>query len=63
MEVKIEIDACIGCGLCQAIAPDIFIIGDEGYAQTKTKELDDKNKDAAIEAMESCPTEAIQINK
>ena len=30
MEVKVNRDACIGCGACAAICPDVFEIDDEG---------------------------------
>lgn len=63
MDVRVNIDACIGCGACQAIAPDIFIIGDDGYAEAKVKKIDEENKADAIEAMESCPTGAIEIDE
>ena len=28
--VRVNKDACIGCGACQAIAPDVFSLNDEG---------------------------------
>ena len=30
MKVKVNRDACIGCGACAAICPDVFEIDDEG---------------------------------
>ena len=30
MKVKVNEDACIGCGACAAIAPEVFEINDEG---------------------------------
>ena len=63
MDVKVNSDACIGCGSCQAIAPNVFIIGDNGYAEAKVKKVSDEDKDDAIEAMESCPTGAIEVDE
>ena len=63
-------DVCIGCGACTAIASDFFTIGDDGLAETiasyaeeetKTKMVDDNNKDDVIDAAESCPVGAIEI--
>ena len=32
MKFKVDKDACIGCGACQAICEDVFEITDDGYA-------------------------------
>ena len=59
MKIKVNEDACIGCGACQAIADDIFELNDEGISEVKVESIDDDLKDQATEAMESCPTGAI----
>ena len=30
MKLRVDKDICIGCGACQATAPDLFEINDEG---------------------------------
>ncbi len=60
MKFKVNKDLCIGCGACQATAPDVFEIGDDGFAFCK---LDDASKDLiedATDAKEGCPTDAIE---
>ena len=32
MKLEVDKDICIGCGACQAIAPDVFEINDDGLA-------------------------------
>lgn len=64
MKVKVNQEACIGCGACQAIAPDVFEFNEEGYAETKeeTNSLDTMNEDLkndVMDALEGCPTGAI----
>lgn len=59
MKVKVNQEACIGCGACQAIASDVFEINDEGLSEVKVEEVSDELRDATIEAINSCPTEAI----
>ncbi len=61
MKFKVNKDACIGCGACQAVCEDVFEITDDGYATAKDVEVtDDEVKEDAISAMEGCPTSAIE---
>ena len=61
MKFKVNKDACIGCGACQAICEDVFEINDDGYATAKDVEVTDEEvKEDAISAMEGCPTSAIE---
>ena len=59
MKVKVNSDACIGCGACTTIAPDVFEINDEGISEAKVNEVMEDEVDNAKEAIESCPTGAI----
>lgn len=61
MKVKVNQDACIGCGACAAICEDIFEINDEGLSVAKVEEVSEELKDAAVEAGEACPTGAIEV--
>jgi ferredoxin len=63
MHVKVNTEACIGCGSCQAIAPNVFEMGDDGYAIAKVEKVNSDDKEEAIEAMESCPTGAIEVEE
>ena len=61
MKFKVNKDACIGCGACQAICEDVFEITDDWYATAKDVEVTDEEvKEDAISAMEGCPTSAIE---
>lgn len=59
MKVKVNKEACIGCGACAAICPDVFEIDDEGLSTAKTEEVSEELQEDATEAVESCPTAAI----
>ena len=64
MKVKVNQEACIGCGACQAIAPSVFEFNDEGYAETKEESnvldtMDEELQDDVMDALEGCPTGAI----
>ena len=63
MKVKVNKDACIGCGACAAICDAIFEIDDDGLSVVKKEEVDEENKQAVIDSKESCPTGAIETTE
>lgn len=63
MKAKVSKDLCIGCGACTTIAPDVFEFDDDGLAKVIKDKIDDDEKDDVVDASESCPTEAIEIEE
>jgi len=58
MKKKVKImPGCIGCGLCQALAPKIFKVTD--VSQIKEEVDCEKYKNEIKEAAESCPVKII----
>lgn len=51
---------CIGCGVCVNLCPEVFYMTDQGTAKAVNEDITDKKKQA-IEAHESCPVDAIEI--
>ena len=45
MKVKVNEDACIGCGACAAIAPEVFEINDEGLSTVIVDEVAKENEE------------------
>lgn len=60
MKVKVNESACIGCGACLSIADDVFEMNDEGLSVAKVDTVPEESVEAAKEAIESCPTGAIE---
>ena len=58
MKAFVDEDTCIGCGLCAAIAPETFEM-DGDIAKVIEEPVSDE--DAASEACESCPVDAITL--
>lgn len=54
---------CIGCGACVAIAPTCFEFTEEGLAASILDEIDNELLETALEALNSCPTSAIEISE
>lgn len=59
MKLIVDQDVCIGCGACQATAPDVFEINDDGLAEVLVEEVPEELKEDAIDAKEGCPVNAI----
>ncbi len=63
----IDQEACIGCGNCEGLAPDIFDLDDEGLAFVKTDQnqgsvpISEDKVEQLEEALEECPTDAIKV--
>jgi ferredoxin len=58
MSIKIDKEACIGCGLCEALCPQNFKLNDEAKAEVVSQEMND----SVQEAKDNCPTAAIIID-
>ena len=60
MKIKVNQDACIGCGACEQIDDELFKINDEGVSEEVSEEVSEDKVDNAKEAIETCPTGAIE---
>ena len=63
MKVKVNKEACIGCGACAAICDAVFEIDDEGLSVAKVEDVKEEDKQAVIDSVESCPTGAIEVTE
>ena len=63
MKVKVNKDACIGCGACGAICDEVFEINDEGLSEAKVEEVKEELQDEVRDAADSCPTGAIEVEE
>lgn len=59
MKIKINKEKCLGCGACAALAPNTFIIGEEGKSIVKNQTGD--NEELILQTAKSCPAEAIEL--
>ena len=56
MEVGVNFDQCIGCGVCMQICPEVFDLDEEsGKAVLLNNEHSDENINLVKEAADSCP--------
>ena len=57
--MKVKVEGCIGCGACLGVAPDVFVMNDEGISTPKESEISSEFEESARDAMEVCPVGAI----
>ena len=55
-------EGCTGCGLCEAICPEVFRINNDGLAEAFS-EVTAETIDNVREAAESCPVSVIEIEE
>ena len=61
MKAKVNQDKCIGCGNCVALSESqVFDFNDDGLAHCILEDIPADLEDTAKEAIEECPTEAIE---
>lgn len=63
MKTRVDIDTCIGCGLCPSVAPDIYEMRDDGKAHEMGDTVPAGQESSAQEAVDSCPVSAIIIDE
>lgn len=62
-KAKVNKEACIACGACAAICPEVFILDDEGLSESKNVPENNEENEEMVSALESCPTEAIYLEE
>lgn len=62
-KVKINKDACIGCGACQASVPDVFEMNEEGLAEVTSETVTADHLEDVQDAADMCPTSAIIVSE
>ncbi len=66
MEVKmksiVDLELCISCELCTNICPDVYSMGEDGYAHAIEEDIPEDKLEEAEDARDSCPTSAIDLD-
>ena len=63
MRIVIEADLCDGHALCESIAPEVFVMGDDEKAHLTDVEVTPDMMPAVREAALRCPCRAILVDE
>lgn len=61
MKIIVDCDRCQGHALCAAQAPDVYELNEQGYNSMGEFTVKPGQEEAAIEAANWCPEEAIRV--
>jgi ferredoxin len=61
MRIVVDRDKCTGLGMCEAEAPDLFEVQDDGSLLVLIEKPEEDRRAALEIAVQSCPTEALSI--
>ncbi|MGV0741340.1 ferredoxin [Mycolicibacterium sp. XJ870] len=61
MRVTVNLDLCVGNGVCEAVAPDVFVVGADGAAELLVDEIASDQRQLVTEAVQSCPARALGL--
>ncbi len=60
--VTFDSTRCSGIGLCEAVSPDVFEIGDDGLMHLTGEDFAIERRQELEEAALNCPTQSITIS-
>ena len=61
MRIVLDVNACSSLGMCEAVAPDFFEVGDDGALTVLQAEADEDARALVEEAVAACPTGALRL--
>lgn len=61
MRVVVDAAKCLGNGLCEAIAGELFAVGEDSLARVLPEAAAPQHRDALAQAVRMCPTQAIAL--
>lgn len=63
MKIEIDIDMCVGHGVCENIRSDLFEVRDDGIAHLLTEELSEADRRDIEDAVNQCPAYALRLEE
>jgi ferredoxin len=60
--IEVDRDRCVGSGTCEALAPDVFEVGDDGVLVVLHPEPGEEQLPDVRDAVQACPTRALALD-
>jgi len=61
MRIAVDRSRCTGLGLCEAQAPDLFDVQDDGSLLVRDEHPGEERRTDLMSAVAGCPTQALSI--
>jgi ferredoxin len=61
MRIVLDTGRCSSLGMCEAVAPDFFEVGDDGALSVLQSEAAEDSRALLEEAVAACPTAALRL--
>ena len=61
MRIVVDRERCVGTGICESIAEDVFEVQDDGTMRIVADEVPETDRDRMEQAVARCPTAALRI--
>jgi ferredoxin len=58
--LRVDRARCLGTGGCEAVAPEVFEVGDDGVVRVLVEDVD-ADDEAVRDAVDTCPTLALSL--
>lgn len=63
MKIRIEKPACVGNARCEAVAPDLYPLDDDGYISIEGFDVPAGKEKEAVRGARSCPERIIVVEE
>ena len=61
MKIVIDDVKCVGHGVCESLADDLFEVGDDGYAHALVDEVPAEREAMVRQCVGACPAQALSL--
>lgn len=63
MRVEADRSRCVGHGVCEALAGDVFTVGDDGIVQIRVSDIPETDRHRIVDAVSQCPTGTLRVQE
>ena len=63
MRVVVDLDLCEGNAVCSAVAPEVFVVGEDDLARVKVDQVPETLRAKVETAVRRCPRQALSLKE